>query len=59
MQVISCPVCKKICWPEGINWRCNVCNRLWYRAPMDSADYGMDVLVDVTKDEQEEEDDAR
>lgn len=58
MQVISCPVCSIICWPEGVNWRCPACDKVWYRAPMDSEDYGTDVLLDVTEDEQEE-DDAR
>jgi hypothetical protein len=39
-------------------YRCPGCKREWWRAPMDSKDSGYDVLLDVTENEQEEEDDT-
>lgn len=59
-MIVTCPRCKlDMKYLGGHNYKCRACEGMWWRAPMDSADYGCDVLLEVDEYEQEEEDDAR
>jgi tRNA(Ile2) C34 agmatinyltransferase TiaS len=57
--MVHCPECEvQMNYVGRHTYRCPGCKREWWRAPMDSKDSGYDVLLDVTENEQEEEDDT-